>query len=537
MTAARTRWRGRVAPRRAVLVVAALLTTACGATGQLPCGSLVLPPPGGAHMLPAAHVGVPYATRGRQTLAFDLFLHADTAARPTAVILRGGAGDTTVGERTSFVGQAIETMADAGYHVVLPDYRSSSAAASQDDLVDLFQALRCHADTLRVDPDRVVILGEHTGGDAALRLTAYLGERRRGRTARWPAPPRATVALGATYDDVPATIDDATLLVHGAADGDVPVAHARAVCDTAAPDTPCETIEVPGASHRVENWWPSQWHYKTQMVAWLADRVGVVPPAAWPVDQHLQKRVVFDEAHGLTLDAWIPDGDGSFAAAILVHGGGWEAGDRVTYITPLLAPLAARGLAWFSIDYRLTPAVTVADQVADIERAVAYVTANATRFNVDPSRLVLVGESASGHLVTHMATRDVPVAGVVSFYGVYDLLAMGTDASSPRSLPRRLFGLSTLDDAGVATLRAYSPVANVSARMPPLLLVTGSADMLWPQAQAFETALVAAGATFDSIVLPDAPHGMEQWNADARWRDWSTRVADWIVRVPPRAER
>ena len=44
-------------------------------------------------------------------------------------------------------------------------------------------------------------------------------------------------------------------------------------------------------------------------------------------------------------------------AVIVAHGGGWEAGDKVTYITPMLEPLARAGLAWFSIDYRLTPAV------------------------------------------------------------------------------------------------------------------------------------------------------------------------------------
>src|SRR5690606_14074636 len=117
-------------------------------------------------------------------------------ARPTAVVLRGGAATTTVGERTAFVGQIAEVMADAGYHVVLPDYRSTSHDETLTDLVDLFQALRCNAAALGIDPDRTVLVGEHSGGDAALRLTSHLATFRRGRTARWPAPPRAKVALG-----------------------------------------------------------------------------------------------------------------------------------------------------------------------------------------------------------------------------------------------------------------------------------------------------------------------------------------------------
>ena len=33
----------------------------------------------------------------------------------------------------------------------------------------------------------------------------------------------------------------------------------------------CEFMEVAGASHRSENWWPGQWDYKRLMVEWLAE--------------------------------------------------------------------------------------------------------------------------------------------------------------------------------------------------------------------------------------------------------------------------
>ena len=517
--------------------VAALLALAaaggCTAPTSLPCDDITLPARGGAHMLPGTYIDVPYARRDDGPLHFDLFRHADDAARPTAVVLRGGEGRSTIGERTSFVGQIVETLADAGYQVVLPDYRSTSAADAAEDVGDLFQSLRCHAGRLGVDPDRVVLLGEHTGGDVALRLTADLAARRRGRSARWPAPPRATVSLGGTYRDIP-TLADPTLLVHGSADTEVPVETPRGVCATAEAAATCEVDAVDGASHRVENWWPSQWAYKARLVAWLEQHVGTAPAPAFPENARLRKRVTFDEVNGLTLDAYVPEGPGPFAAAILVHGGGWEAGDRVTYITPLFRPLAERNIAWFSIDYRLTPAVDNAAQVDDVARAVSFVREHAAAFRVDPDRLVLVGESASAQLVSLLAVRRTPVAGVVSFYGVYDLLAMSGDPASPRSLARRLFGISTLDEAARATLRAHSPRFLVHSEMPPLLLITGTGDGLYGQARDFEAALREAGASFDAVALPGAPHGMEQWNADERWRTWSTQVVDWIEGVTRR---
>ena len=61
-----------------------------------------------------------------------------------------------------------------------------------------------------------------------------------------------------------------------------------------------------------------------------------------------------------------------------------EAGDKVTYVTPLFEPLARAGLAWFSIDYRLTPAFEHADQLDDVRQAIRFVRAEHTRFNVTP---------------------------------------------------------------------------------------------------------------------------------------------------------
>ena len=89
-------------------------------------------------------------------------------------------------------------------------------------------------------------------------------------------------------------------------------------------------------------------------------------------------------------------------------------------------------------------------------------------------------------MVTQIAAEDAALAGVVSFYGVYDLPSMVTDAS-PRSLLVRLFRRHVLDDEARALLRQYSPLYQAHKGMPPLLLINGTGDRLWAQAQAFCT--------------------------------------------------
>ena len=56
---------------------------------------------------------------------------------------------------------------------------------------------------------------------------------------------------------------------------------------------------------------------------------------SFAANARLLKDVVYGHAGGmeLTLDANIPDGSGPFPAAVLVHGGGWVAGNKQEYIT------------------------------------------------------------------------------------------------------------------------------------------------------------------------------------------------------------
>ncbi len=217
---------------------------------------------------------------------------------------------------------------------------------------------------------------------------------------------------------------------------------------------------------------------------------------------------------------------------IIAHGGGWEAGDKVTYVTPLFEPLAKAGFAWFSIDYRLTPDVLHPAQLDDLRDAIRFVRANASRFNIDPNRIALLGESASGQMVMQAAAvnaTDTAVAAVVSFYGVYDFEPMVEEAPSPqRSLLWRLFRLPTPDAPARATLRAHSPIHHVRRGMPPVLLIHGTNERLWTQGQSMSRVLTDRGVPHELIALEGAPHGLENWEGHAPWMHYKTRLVTWL---------
>src|SRR5215471_15612037 len=112
--------------------------------------------------------------------------------------------------------------------------------------------------------------------------------------------------------------------------------------------------------------------------------------------------------HALLLDLHVPDGSGPFPAAILVHGGGFDGGSRATNMSPTCQPLTDAGFAWFSIDYRMAPEFRFPEANEDIQTAIKWVKANAKTYKVDPSRIVLAGESAGGFLVNYAGTHETP---------------------------------------------------------------------------------------------------------------------------------
>ena len=453
---------------RAIVPAAIALALTTPAFAE-PCPPLHVRNPDGNYLVPGVKGDILYSG----DRALDAYVQQGPRRRPAVVVIHGGTWSS--GSRVAHVGQILDVLTQAGYHWFSVDYRLGGLPRFEESLADIRTALafiRCRARELGIDPNRLVLLGEDSGAHLAALLAA---ERLRGVIG--------AVLVGGFYDltttpGVSKDVDGALvaraspatrvvpamppllpampplLMVHGSADGEAPIDQARRYCAAVVRSKGrCRLLEVEGASHRSENWWPSQWGYKRDMVAWLS---ALASPSPGPHRPHptttLLKDLVYSTSPHLKLDAFLPRARTPVPAVILVHGGGWEAGDKTTYVTPLFEPLARAGLAWFSIDYRLTPAATHQDQLADVRQAIRFVRDEHARFNIDPARIVLVGESASGQIVTQIATEDSSLAGVISFYGVYDFLSMVTD-TSPRSLLVRLFRRTDLDDDSRALLR------------------------------------------------------------------------------------
>jgi acetyl esterase/lipase len=244
----------------------------------------------------------------------------------------------------------------------------------------------------------------------------------------------------------------------------------------------------------------------------------------------------------LLLDASVPEGAGPFPVAILVHGGGWNGGDKANVgfegkgadISPWFAPLTAAKFTWFSINYRLAPVHRWPACLEDVETAIRWVKAHARDFKGDPERIALLGHSAGGQLVCQAATvvdDSVRVQAVVGFAPVtnheQELPVRGGLSASLQALLNRP---KEITPESLGLIRVLSPLNHVRPGLPPFLLIHGDADKTVPiqQSHDFQAQLRANGVECELQVLPGAGHRLSEWDKVAP--GYRTRFVAWLDR-------
>lgn len=188
----------------------------------------------------------------------------------------------------------------------------------------------------------------------------------------------------------------------------------------------------------------------------------------------------YDVAYGTharhKLDIYLPKNKPAnrLPVILLVHGGGWYAGDKVSIPTTANADyFTTHGWMLVSINYRLLPEVTVIEQAQDITHAVAYIQKNAAYWNADPQQVHVMGHSSGGHIVALATAQN---EWIKHFGGSPWASSVGLDASAYDLVD------SMDDDDGFsffspiigtdpAKWPSTSPAHNLKKGMPPLLAV------------------------------------------------------------------
>lgn len=123
------------------------------------------------------------------------------------------------------------------------------------------------------------------------------------------------------------------------------------------------------------------------------------------VDQEMDVVYSKIESRELHLDAFYKKFSKSNPAVIMIHGGGWKSGDK-SQMQIYAQELALKGYSCFTIEYRLSPEAKYPAAILDVKSAIQFIKSNATRFNVDKTRVAVLGCSSGGQIAALIGTTN-----------------------------------------------------------------------------------------------------------------------------------
>lgn len=225
----------------------------------------------------------------------------------------------------------------------------------------------------------------------------------------------------------------------------------------------------------------------------------------------------------LHLDIVYPmDNSKLYHGVILVHGGGWRSGDKSQQI-PIAIALAKSGLVAAAVEYRLSPEALYPAAIIDLKSAVRWMRANSEKYNIDTNKIVALGCSSGGHLVSMLGVTNgntkfkdsvnypdhsSSVQAVINIDGILDFTnsaesGKDDDPENP-SVGKLWLGYTYKDNPEI--WREASPVNYVDQNTPPFLFINSSIDRFHAGRDTFIEELDNYKTYHDLKTFPDTPH-------------------------------
>lgn len=242
----------------------------------------------------------------------------------------------------------------------------------------------------------------------------------------------------------------------------------------------------------------------------------------------------------LTMDIFKPENPNG-AAVIKIVSGGWNSSHKGIGD----GGWPKYGYTTFVVVHGTQPRFHIDEIVADVQRAVRFVRANAEKYGIDPKKIGVTGGSAGGHLSLMLAVKgDVgdskatdpvdrfssEVAAVACFYPPTDFINWAKEGDShegvgPLNNRAPAFGSKIETPEGKAKMgRDLSPLTWVHKGQPPIYIVHGDADPTVPLAQAtrFQKKSSDAGAICEVTIREGGLHGgwVEMAEDTVRMAEW-----------------
>ncbi|WP_022886844.1 alpha/beta hydrolase [Glaciibacter superstes] len=271
------------------------------------------------------------------------------------------------------------------------------------------------------------------------------------------------------------------------------------------------------------------------------------------VDYHLDEDYAGDGIRQHRLDVLTPkDATEPLPVYIYFHGGGWTSGDKAP-LTKYCASQAADGMVVVNANYRMATRFQLRHMVEDGNAVLDWVARNISDWGGDPTRIVLGGDSAGGHIAALLAASAFH-DDLAAHYGI----TPGVEAQNLRGLvqhcsmadfsvmfergfilgmnflrmllPQRGRGTALRDAA-----RFLSPIEWLDKGFPPVFVTTSERDFFYQANLNFIEALRRRSLPVDAMVFArDRVNTRHTWQQDAAHpesQEVYQRLGDFVRRV------
>jgi acetyl esterase len=224
------------------------------------------------------------------------------------------------------------------------------------------------------------------------------------------------------------------------------------------------------------------------------------------------------ESHRIPMRIFKPKLVNNYSPCIIyAHGGGFLAGD-LEASDGIAADLAERlNLVVITFHYRLAPEFHYPKPLEDCYEVLCFVKRNATRYGVNPERLIFAGESSGGNLAAavcllardrgrHTLFAQVLINPVLNVHR----WAYREVDTCPESFSHemRYFTATYLgENTNVLPEYASPLLANDLSQLPPALIWAAEVDPLSEEAEMFSDKLKAAGVPSQLHIHKGVVHG------------------------------
>lgn len=211
---------------------------------------------------------------------------------------------------------------------------------------------------------------------------------------------------------------------------------------------------------------------------------------------------------------------GLLPAVVYFHGGGFVFGNPDSHDSITADLAAAADVAVISVDYRLAPENPFPAAFDDCLAAAQAIAARAAELQIDPTRLVVAGDSSGGNLAaaTALALRGAEVPKLRGQMLIYPMLGLDFESESCQqnadapmlktAAARALAGLYLPGGFDAADWRVAPLLAEDPSGLPPAFITVAEHDPLRDQGLAYAARLAEAGVP---SALSRAPGLVHSW--------------------------